>query len=166
MKPEPMNPETLRGYLVKLQRRLGTAPALCRVETFTKSVTDPSGVRKFLRAFAPKQGWLCFQSRIERFLPGEDLPDHGILLYGEVVSLADQSLHIRQNGGGGWILTRFVEQALDEREATHLVEEITFLGETLERFGPPKDLRYRRYWGHDPDFGYRPLLARFAGFTE
>lgn len=159
-----MKPETLRAHLMKLQQQLGVAPGLCRVEAFPKSVADQTQVKTILRTFAPDQGWLCFQSRVDRFLPGEDLPDQGILLNGEVTAPSGESLHIRQDGDGSWVLTRFVEQAPDERGATHLVEEVTFLGEPLARFEPTQDLCYRRYWGYDPDFGYRPVLARFVGF--
>lgn len=112
-----------------------------------------------LKAFNPIQGWLCFQSEVKYFCQGQPMPYSGILLYGEVVNADGQSLHIRENGQGGWILTTFTETEGEN----YLVETKTFLG---EKELAPEKLYYRVYWKYDEKSGYQQFAARFIGFEK
>lgn len=111
-------------------------------------------------------GWLYFQhtlwhSKSDISLPTQFDKEAGYLLYGELVSEDNQnSLHIRQDGQGGWIVTEFSE--IDGGK-THLVETIRLLGE-FEKVG---DLKYRVYWSFDSENNmYRQTAARFYGFDK
>lgn len=139
----------------------------------------PGAVRRALEAFAPAEGWLCFQSAVLPFRRGEPLPDAGTILYGEVCRADGASLHLRQAAGGGWRLTAYRPVA----EGTeYLTEEVTRLVEPAKGGG---ELRYRRYWGRPestaeawhggppegdaadeiPGDGWLPLFAPFIGFA-
>ncbi|HIE02315.1 MAG TPA: hypothetical protein EYP59_18875 [Thiotrichaceae bacterium] len=134
----------------------------CRLKWPPKSDTtsDPEEVRQKIKEFAPEQGWLCFQSKVDYFRELAKMSFSGILLYGEVVKKAtNQSLHIREEGQNGWILTYFEETKGEQ----YLVENTVFCG---EKELAPNKLRYRVYWQHDEKQGYRQLGARFNGFTD
>ena len=143
---------------------------LCDLKIASELCKTPEAVIEKIEAFAPKQGWLCFQSEVayfcqQDFCKNHSIPSHGIILYGEVVN--DQSsLHIREEGQGGWILTELTETQGDE----YLVERKRFLGEGKvlpggKRLSPDK-LYYRIYWQHDKEYGYRQFAARFTGFGQ
>jgi len=124
------------------------------------SIYQAQEVQKKVESFLPEQGWLCFQNKVEYFLQDEIIPYAGILLYGEVVKLAQkESLHIREDGQGGWILTEFAETEGND----YLVETKTFLGEGKKL--TPEKLYYRVYWQYDERHGYRQVAARFNGFA-
>jgi hypothetical protein len=115
--------------------------------------------------FAPDSGWLCFQSEVLRIhdgqLPGPD-EDRGLPLSGELVNGAGESLHLRQNGRGGWIVTRFTP----EQGKEYLVDDCSLIAHESnpERRRDPGQLCYRRYWCLDPHHGVRQAAARFIGF--
>jgi hypothetical protein len=116
-------------------------------------------LRQKIEEFAPEQGWLCFQSEVKYFCEPAEMSFSGILLYGEVVkNTTNQSLHIREDGQNGWILTYFEET----NENIYLVENTVFLGETNL---VSNQLRYRVYWQHENNQGYYQLAARFNGFV-
>jgi len=88
----------------------------------------------------------------------------GLLLSGELVNLDDESLHIRQNGRGGWVATRFTPGKGEE----YLVDEhrLVAFESDPDRRASPGGLHYRRYWRLDPYHGIRQAAARFIGFEE
>lgn len=155
-----MEPEELLNHLTEDLKTVlgGQLPQLCRLERQSSHYQQPDEVKQALKDFHPQEGWLCFQSTITHFINGE-LPDKGILLYGEVKSTDNKSLHIRQSGtDGSWLLTTYQE----EPGNTHLVEITQLLGE----FDHPGDLRYRVYWQPDGEQGYRKIGAAFDGFVN
>lgn len=87
------------------------------------------------------------------------MPSSSILLYGEVLKGQKHTLHIREDGQGGWVLTEFIEG----KGNNYLVEDQKFLG---EKEVAPKELCYRVYWQYDDKHGcYRQAFARFNGFN-
>lgn len=187
-----MQPNKLLDTLRKLEQvkglknlHLKLEPKPCHLILKPQSYQTPEKVLEMVKNFAPEQGWLCFQSNVEYFCQQDfcehkSLPDSGLLLYGEVVNAQGQSLHIREDGEGGWILTEFEETEGDD----FLVEERTFLGEKqlflkkteeqqflgekqlfLEKTDVPK-LLYRVYWQYDEKHGYRQFSACFKGFLQ
>jgi hypothetical protein len=131
-----------------------------QAESKYASFSDADKVLQELENFKPEQGWLCFQNKVKFFRKGDKIPtDSTILLYGEVVNADGISLHIREDGQGGWILTYFTETDGNN----YLVENQSFLGESKLA---PEQLYYRVYWQHDDKQGYRQVAARFTGFED
>jgi len=162
--------ELLNTVLPKLSKITGLPKnfpnnwKLCGLNIKSEACETPEAVQDKIEAFAPKQGWLCFQSEVayfcqQDFCKNHSIPSHGIILYGEVVN--DQtSLHIREEGQGGWILTELTETQGNE----YLVEGKHFLGEGKDL--TPDKLYYRIYWQYDEQYGYRQFAARFTGFGQ
>lgn len=76
--------------------------------------------------FAPVEGWLCYQSAVIEVRDGavpKPGDGRGLILSGELINAAWESLHIRQNGRGGWLLTRFTP----DRGETYLADEHRFV---------------------------------------
>lgn len=117
--------------------------------------------------FAPDRGWVCYQSEVATVQDGQ-LPrsdsKRGLLLSGELVNLANESLHIRQDGQGGWVVTRFIPDQGEE----YLVDDYSLIVHERdpERRANPGRAYYRRYWRPDPQHGIRQAAARFIGFDE
>ena len=115
-----------------------------------------------IAAFAPNQGWLCYQSAVVAFPPGglpEADADRGLILSGELTNTAKHSLHIRQDGRGGWHLTRFTPGAGD----AYLVDDHCLIAHGSDP-QHPRRLHYRRYWTQDDQHGIRQAAACFIGF--
>lgn len=144
---------------IKGQNNLLDRLQICGLEQESDSYDNPNDVETKVKAFEPVEGWLCFQSEVKSFCQGETMPYAGILLYGEVVNAKGESLHIREDGLGGWILTKLTE--IDEGEQ-YLAETQKFLG--LGNKQAPEKLYYRVYWENDQEHGYRQFVARFTGF--
>jgi len=137
-----------------------------------KICAAPEAVRQALQEFHPEQGWLCFQSALKRFLKGEPVPDAGVILYGEVKGRNGSSLHIQQNGEGGWILTYYDEQRDGD---AFLAENVVLIAENHpdDPMNVRYDVKYRIYWGgsgygqqDDDGHGWRQVAAAFAGFER
>jgi len=169
-----MTPAALLS-IVKKNRLLGAEEPrfdICSLNIDPESCAAPEAVREALQDFDPEEGWLCFQSALKRFLKGELLPDAGVILYGEVKGKDGRSLHIQQDGEGGWVLTYYHEQSGGD---THLAEDVFLIAEAYP--DDPKntryDLKYRVYWG-DSDYGkkdddgqgWRQIAAAFFGFEK
>jgi hypothetical protein len=150
-----MKPTELLENLKKLD--LGKALKLCALKLTTVPYQQAAEVKQALEKFQPQQGWLCFQDTVTYF-KNSDLPDEGVILYGEVKSNNNKVLHIQPNNTGGWLLTTYQEQAGE----THLVESTQLLGE----FEDSGNLAYKVYWQNDGEQGYRPICAAFAGFKK
>ena len=125
----------------------------------------------FLRALAPCEGWLQFQSRVVGFAGGE-LPepaeDWGLLLAAEAALPDGCSLLIRPDGTGALRAT-LIAPATGEDPADAAVG---ILGDRVRHHatgrapGADKTLRYSRYWEADPQRGFVPVLAAFEGFGD
>jgi len=157
-----MQPIDLLNIIPKLQHIKGlknlSQLKSCSLHLEPKHCSAPQKVLEELDIFLPEQGWLCFQNKVKYFRKKDKIPtDSTILLYGEVVNSDGKSLHIREDGQGGWILTYFTETKGKE----YLVENQSFLGENKLA---PKQLYYRVYWQYDNKQGYRQVAARFTGF--
>jgi len=143
-----------------LEKLYKLRPSCLKWPPKSDTTSSPEEVRQKVAEFAPEQGWLCFQSKVDYFREPAKMSFSGILLYGEVVKKAtNQSLHIREEGQNGWILTYFEETEGDN----YLVENTVLLG---EKELAPNKLGYRVYWQHDEKQGYRQLAARFNGFSD
>jgi len=159
-----MQPSELLKILPKLkgQENLLHKLELCGLKQNPDPCSTSEEVEAKVKAFEPIQGWLCFQSEIKYFCKNckeQTMPYTGILLYGEVVNAAGESLHIREDGQGGWILTILTETKGEQ----YLVETKEFLGE--KKLAPEK-LYYRVYWQYDEEQGYHQFAARFIGFKK
>ncbi len=147
---------------IKRQETLHHKLKLCGLERKLDPSPTFEEVKAKVKAFEPKQGWLCFQDKVEYFCRNcekKEMPYSSILLYGEVINVDGKSLHIREDGRGGWILTYFTETEGEQ----YLVETKEFLGE--KKLAPDK-LYYRVYWQHDKEHGYHQFAARFIGFEK
>ena len=132
----------------------------------THELDDPDAVWQRLTAFAPDSGWLCFQSRVADIRPGHDLPrpspDNGVLLSAECHnSRSGHSLHLRQNGRGGWLVSEF-HPGSGEPCLSEEVQRVAHQAQDSDA-NTPRRLRYRRCWTLNGD-GARQQAAYFIGF--
>ncbi len=151
--------KTLSTLTIKGQQNLHKKLKLCNLTLLPEDCHTAEEVAAKVRAFKPTQGWLCFQSEVKYFCKEEPMPYSGILLYGEVINADGKSLHIRENGQGGWILTTFTET----QGENYLVESKAFLG---EKELAPESVYYHVYWKYDEKSGYQQFAARFIGFEK
>jgi len=129
---------------------------VARLKLEEQRLTDADEVRARLAERLGWQGWVCFQSRVER-LPLESLPeDAGLVLSAELAS-GEESLHLLPDGAGGWTLTRLLEGEGEEV----LADEVRYL--TRDASGR---LHYRRFWKRAEGGGFAPFAARLIGFSE
>lgn len=131
--------------------------SLCRLEP--QHFADEDALWQTFEAFAPQEGWLCFQSVVRVFTAGRlerGRPEEGRLLHAEAVNARNESLRIRPDGNGGWWFDVFTEEGGEPC----LVDEVSFL-----RRGGGR-VHYRRYWRHEEFHGVHPFTARFVGFSE
>ncbi len=152
-----MNPENLMTYLNNMGEEddLSLCDLVCRPFNTDSAQRVQQELHRFVLEFRDARGWLCFQSTVEWFRSGE-LPDAGTVLYGEVAGDDDHTLIIRQDGNGGWLMIHMTEAP----GRNHIAEECRHIG----RDHPPGNLAYRRYWRHQPSWGFQPFAARFTGF--
>jgi hypothetical protein len=152
----------LPKFAIKGLSNLPQKLELCELKLTEQSIpyTQLEQVQAEITKFEPEQGWLCFQSDVEYFCKGEAIPtSSGILLYGEVSkSESEESLHIREDGQSGWILTHFIETEGDR----YLKEKQLFLGEGKNL--TPEKLHYHVYWQYNKEHGYHQYAARFVEF--
>jgi hypothetical protein len=140
-------------------------PARCHVQT--QMMSEPAQILMELRQRQLQQGWLQFQSQVTTFIAGavpEPAPDWGVLLAAEAVDAAGRSIHLRQHGTGGWLLTVCTpadDTSAEVEDDLVLADEVT----QLPTDRAPGPLRYRRYWSLDPATGSIPRFAAFIGFV-
>lgn len=163
-----MTPEQLRQDIQKLKKRPGQAACFIEVpETCclqwpprVERPADAEQLRQLIEAFQPREGWICWQNDVTHFPPGApEYPPDKHLLYAEFAN-ADASLHVNEDGQGGWIVTWFKEGAGE----AFAVTETRFMGERLEDM--PDKLWYRVYWQDTGQWGFRQIAARFGGFLS
>ena len=100
----------------------------------------------------PAQGWLQFQSHQMHFMDSlpEPKTEWGLLLNAEAVDGQGQSLVLRQNGKGGWILSAYRH----DEHGDGLWDEVSH-----RLHGINGQLRYRRYWKKEANRGVVQHLA-------
>lgn len=128
-------------------------------------VVEQVGVTESLEqawSFLPDrgQGVVVLADRIERFSPGER---SGLLVEAEV-TVGDETLVLRMDGGRSWRAWRWMERPGE----SHLYVERDYLSSEPRAAGSL--LKYRQYWskvpGADDIQVWRPMGARFCGFME
>jgi hypothetical protein len=131
------------------------------VDIRSERLQDPDAVLDALRGFAPVQGWITYQSHESAFFDGlpEPEPDWGLPLAGECVDAAGVSLHLRQDGAGGWRLTRYTHRP----EGEGLCDTVEHLASL---YPMARSSRYRRYWQVDAEHGVETRAACFIGFVK
>ena len=162
-----MTPEELKTWITKLKQRDSEAasfveiPKVCALAwpPRTEKPANGEALHKLILAFQPSDGWLCFQNHVCYFQAGAlKYPENEHLLYGELAK-PNASLHVNEDGQGGWIVTWYEEGAGEPFAVT----ESHFLGEPNHA---PAKLFYRVYWQEIKDQGFRQLAARFQGFSQ
>lgn len=155
--------------LLDLYCKVRKQHALPEMEAMTVTLLPPKSVRlksaqtawDKLNNFKPTQGWIGFQSVNASFTDGKVTPmdgKSGALLAAEAVNAKGQSLHIRYDGAGDWIVTQY--EIADGGE--HLADRVTHIAHNNEL----GKLRYRRVWRIDAEHGAAPFAACFIGFGE
>jgi hypothetical protein len=158
--------DLLRTYQALAAKNRLAEMSIAALEADPADYDHPDAVYHHLQAFAPEQGWLCFQSVVAEFWRAADLPSpsgqNGVILSGECVNTAGESLHVRQNGRGGWRVTCYRPHAGEK----YLYDTVTLIAHepSAQQLHNPKRLRYHRYWKLEPNHGMRPFAACFIGF--
>ncbi len=120
-----------------------------------------------IQGFPAGQGWACRQSSLDVFRTSDTRPDPsrgGVILSAELVADDGQrSLHLRQDGGGGWVVTEIAEgDAAGEAGIDGLAHTTCLIGDNrVEGW-----LLYRVYWSHDKDQGWQTCASRLAGIRH
>ena len=161
---------TLAAYK-RLSRTLGLPElearrVMCETQTFDKE----EAVLDNIKAFAPDEGWLRYQSELVAvetlaWKPRND--NAGRLLYGELVNVNDSRSMAVRPLGDRWRVVTITEGSGDQE---YLAEQVAFLRDVPGIQGTPpaagkEALRYVVYWAVDAD-GSRPALSRFTGFGK
>jgi hypothetical protein len=158
-----MNVEELLNAYRRVAERGNRLPEMdsADVEMSCECLHSAVGAWESIVAFAPVAGWLGCQSQNRAFTatppPAPDTTT-GVLLYAECVNSDGYSLHLRYNGAGAWLLTRFTPH----QGNTYLCDTVKLIA-TDSNLG---SLRYRRYWQLDPQHGAEPFTACFIGFEQ
>jgi len=154
-----MNPASLLGAAnTVLSRHNLPELSACQWQITTVLCDDYAALLHTLRDFAPDEGWLGCQSHNILCQAGElTLPPASRIIDGELYARArDESLHLRHDGQGGWLLTRYTVGG----GKSGLSDTVTLLGANRE----VGTLTYQRLWCHDPRHGLHQFAARFTGF--
>lgn len=137
----------------------------CTLTLESRLVTDPADLERIAEGFDATFGWLERQSRLALVgrgnWPGAD-GGFDAILAGELAG-ASTGLLIRRVAEG-WRLTRIGDRP--DPDSPHLCHEETLAGverlpATGQIFG--RRLRYRVYWRHAADAGWRRCAARLLG---
>lgn len=119
-----------------------------------EQLVDPVEVLARIRAFEG-EGWLCTAESQEVHMLPVNLPSSGYPLHAEVAK-GNQSLHLRQDGQGGWILTTLSED--NSNDTGDLLYDTKLLAR-----GETPDLRYTIQCTHQ-GLSLQPYTARFTRF--
>lgn len=160
-----MTPEQLQQAIQKLRKSNSKVscfievPEVCTLQwpPCIEKPADNQALRELILNFQATDGWLCWQSEVSHFQNSAlDYPANKHLLYGELAK-PNASLHINEDGQGGWIVT-WLEEGAGKQVA---VTNTTLLGESKHA---PEKLYYRVYWQNSAEDGFRKIAARFQGF--
>ncbi|MBF0147744.1 MAG: hypothetical protein HQL84_05005 [Magnetococcales bacterium] len=120
---------------------------------------DPHRVWEAVQAFAPDQGWICFQSEVTHFFNAGQCPPRGVILSAELCRVnSPTSLHVRPHPLGGWGVHR-LETLPDGRD---------YWCETMDFLSVAHDvgkLSYQVFWQSDGEAGMVRRVARFCGLV-
>lgn len=139
----------------------------CAVTLESTLVTDPAEVERMAQGFDAAAGWLERQSRLSLVEPGQWPSAQGgfdAILAGELAG-ARAGLLIRRVAEG-WHLTWIADHPDPTGDKLCHEEELAGverLRATNQPFG--RRLRYRIYWRHNPETGWRRYAARLLGFV-
>lgn len=156
-----MNPASLLSAANNiLSRRELPQLRECQWQITTALCDDYAALLHTLREFAPDEGWLGCQSHNILCKAGVlPLPPASRIIDGELYARnRDESLHLRHNGQGAWLLTRYTTGGGE----SGISDTVSLLGANQEA----GTLTYQRLWRHDPRHGLHQFAARFTGFKE
>jgi hypothetical protein len=108
---------------------------------------------------APVAGWIGYQSGNQHFnkQPLAIKTDYGVLLNAEMTNGHGASLHVRNNGRGGWIVTHYHYKAGSE----YLADRVEHIA-SHDALGKVK---YLRFWQQTENgLGLNPVFACFTSF--
>ena len=125
----------------------------------TKS--DHAELSVTIEGFGAAMGWLGYQSGNQHQLSLDKVvldKSYGTLLNAELTNDQGQSLHIRYNGQGGWVVTRYEYSVGDQ----YIADRVSF----VSSFDDKVKLHYLRFWQADDSagLGVNPVFACFTGF--
>lgn len=126
-----------------------------------ETLTTVEAVYNALDSFNPISGWIDYQSGKQHFLnsPLEIRSDYDMLLNAEVASHG-AALHVRYNGNGGWLVTRYDYGEGNE----YIVDKIDHLA-SFAKGSEITTLKYLRFWKEQNGLlGVNPVFACFIGF--
>ncbi len=173
-----MTPEKLIDYLpdgIKAEPKY-----LCIEQERTN---DPEKLAAIIKQFQPKDGWLVLQSDVIYFydnnligldqndgiftctldpMPKEELS--GYFINAEMVNNDNKSLHIVEDGDGGWIITRYWEET--DKTPNTVMDKVSLLGKQKINATSQPRIHYCRYWEHSKNKGYHIKAARFMGYSN
>ena len=160
-----------------------TAEPQC-LYTEQQRTDDPEKLATIIKQFQPKDGWIVLQSNVIYFYdnnlidieqkdgifncildpkPKEELA--GYFINAEMVNDDNKSLHIVEDGDGGWIITSYQQDEVNNTPNT-VMDKVSLLGkQRLDATRQPR-INYQRYWMHDTDKGYHIKAARFMGYSN
>lgn len=144
-----------------------------QLTTQVSNVAWPEEMKQRIQAFDPDYGWVAWQRHappLVAWLKAKQavkeliapLNDNNWLIEAEFAKTG-ASLHVYRDGITGWHVLEIVEHAIQKQPGISppiLAESVSQLGKHAK--GVAK-LRYRVFWMHDPEQGYRARLARFVG---
>lgn len=140
-----------------------------RVGVAYKVVTDPQELATAISNFGGTTGWLGYQSGNEYFETCNEIlmsDRYGVLLNAEMANESNESLHIRYNGDGGWIVTTFNYSGEDSGKGDwYLADSLGY----VSSFNDGLKLQYKRFWAQgdgSKTTGVNPEFACFTGFGD
>jgi len=120
-----------------------------------------------LSGFQAREGWIERQSGLVYWTDGEPPPapdgEYDGLVAAELAK-AGEGLTLRVTAAG-WCVTHFQDE--DDPAGADLRHDVVLAG--VDRLPATRQvlgrrLRYRVYWRHDDEFGWRQVAARLLGF--
>ena len=164
--PDPK--EMLKAYQTVTGTNDSGLTILDRSHYRSAPLSNHKQVLEAIQQFAPRQGWLCFQSEIVRINGDQQsLPtEAGHILSGELVTdtNSEQSLHI-QYVENLWSLTLLSDNEIDintDTVATNNAVPVIFK-RTRQSIDKDEVASYRVFYEYTADT-YRPYCYRFTGF--
>ena len=149
---------------VKKDNKLSTG----RLNPDPVSMTNHPELLERINTFLPADGWISYQSSVEQFQSMSVLPDitneTGLILQAELVQTGDskKSLHIRQNGTGGWIINTITQIENNDTE-TGILEKSKYITMPSRENKTEGCLHYQTYWQlNENGEGYQKNLSRLV----
>ena len=137
---------------------------LFSVDASPETKTNSTELSDAIQHFGAARGWLGYQSGNQHLssLDKVVLKDsYGALLNAELTNDQGQSLHIRYNGQGGWIVTSYEYDSGDQ----YIADRVSY----VSSFDDKIKLSYLRFWkvnNNGASLGVNPVFACFTGFGD